>query len=313
MVRMPVGYRSRTRAFTLIELLVVIAIISVLIGLLLPAVQKVRDAAAKAQCLNNLGKQLGLAVHNYQTNRNGKFPSFENTGSKLTSVFIALLPYIEKEDVYQAFRNGTQINGVGAASIGIPTYSCPADRTYQGGVSALSTGGAATLSYAGNYMVFYSPTNTITTAFAHGTSSTIMLGEKYAQCARNAATAATPPTANDSANIWAWNRIDFPLPSATVPASTYADYMPAFGYPTNNPGGAAQGGTPRQQGYALNLSLFQDKPLIADCGLSSSPHTGGMNVALGDGSGRSIAPEVSLTVWQALIDATAAVGPQGDY
>jgi type II secretory pathway pseudopilin PulG len=295
---------------------VVIAIISVLIGLLLPAVQKVRDAAAKAQCLNNLGKQLGLAVHNYQTNRNGKFPSFENTGSKLTSVFIALLPYIEKEDVYKAFANGNAVLTTGgpvASAIGIPTYSCPADRTYQGGVSTLS-GGNATLSYAGNYYVFALPTNTITTAFAHGTSSTIMLGEKYAQCFRNAATAATPPVANDSANIWAWNRPDFPLPSPTVTTSNYADFMPAFGYPTNNPTGAA-GATPHQQGYALSNIIpgGQDKPLIADCGQPSSPHTGGMNVALGDGSGRSIAPEISPVVWQALINAGSTVGPQGDY
>ena len=130
----------RRKGFTLIELLVVIAIIAILIGLLLPAVQKVREAAARTKCMNNL-KQLGLAAHNYHSNFNRFPPGMIRDGGPVTNpevgkrygLFHALFPMMEGDNIVRDFDMtsagfGTNFgNANSRAARTAPVLICPAD------------------------------------------------------------------------------------------------------------------------------------------------------------------------------------------
>lgn len=115
-------------AFTLIELLVVIAIIAILIGLLLPAVQKVREAASRVRCQNNL-KQLGLAAHSYHDTY-GRLPGgIESGGARYSALFIELLPQTEQNPLYQLWDFSNPGNNYAGASpraaTPLPLLFCP--------------------------------------------------------------------------------------------------------------------------------------------------------------------------------------------
>jgi prepilin-type N-terminal cleavage/methylation domain-containing protein/prepilin-type processing-associated H-X9-DG protein len=144
-----VGVISPAAAFTLIELLVVIAIIAILIGLLLPAVQKVREAASRMRCQNNL-KQIALGFHNYHDSI-GRFPGVvDQGGPRYTSMFVELLPYIEQNPLYQQWDFTNPItNGAGRAGTIISTYLCPSHPGVNTPV-VLGSGEYALTTYGGN-------------------------------------------------------------------------------------------------------------------------------------------------------------------
>ncbi len=195
--------RYRT-AFTLIELLVVIAIIAILIGLLLPAVQKVREAAARMSCQNNL-KQIGLGLHNYHDANQVLPPGFlasapYSDGATDTTPGWAwaayILPYIEQDNLYRQLNLKQSVQNSPAIQTMVKAYLCPSDLAPTTAFSvpdafgnaivfaapsryATCVGGDETGSAdATGFGIFYRNSRTRLTDVTDGTSTTIMVGER---------------------------------------------------------------------------------------------------------------------------------------
>jgi prepilin-type N-terminal cleavage/methylation domain-containing protein len=324
------GVSRRRRGFTLIELLVVIAIIAVLVGLLLPAVQKVREAAARMQCSNNF-KQIGLATHNYHDAyqtlppmSNFVWNSYGN--NRETGLFFLLLPYLEQSNLYNSFATATN-NGyydpagwtIVCVTVGqniVKSYICPSDSTNPGHLDLFSEGLTpppyggyipygpfyATTGYVANVLVFdpNPTTRTLITAMPNGTSNVVMFGHKLEYC--------------DGTNYWGIPPGDgiFTDWDATPDQTGTYHPIPGFGWLTYLAKRGNYISAVNQHGHGLQFLTagvamdytdgnlpFQVAPARGNCdpAVLVSPHTGVMVIGLGDGSVRTVSPSISTATW----------------
>jgi prepilin-type N-terminal cleavage/methylation domain-containing protein/prepilin-type processing-associated H-X9-DG protein len=311
------------KGFTLIELLVVIAIIGVLIALLLPAVQSAREAARRAQCVNNL-KQIGLAIHNYADVHN-RFPigrgtrpprPYDITSRYNYSGFSMLLPYLEQVPLYSAINYDltmtSQDGNTTAMATRVTSLLCPSEdqqtpQNWAGNNYRFNEGSNILYAYAetdtGNVNTTMPPPNgpffperSIRLAeVTDGTSNTILAAEKLmgdfnqglATIRRDIYVSPTWPVALEEA---------FRNCEATDNSSI----------PTNGESGS---GAPWLDGF-LHTAIFKavSTPNKKSCYMyparlimsASSQHPGGVNVAFCDGSVRFIKDSVDRVAWWAI-------------
>ncbi|MCI0458793.1 MAG: DUF1559 domain-containing protein [Gemmataceae bacterium] len=332
-------WAPRRVGFTLIELLVVIAIIGILIGLLLPAVQKVREAGSRAESSNNL-HQISLAIHAYH-DANKQFPPYYFSASTTTegtvsgSWMFGILPYVEQGSMYKAAygplvrtydysstTNGRttkrntvtkyRVNGYQAqrGKGVIRIFVSPLDPTYDSVESPAS--------YLINYTVVGSYSRPLNLGkITDGTSNTMLVAEGYAKCGRTlkydySARYRYPyhsESTYDYARTWAYDPFlsRYTVVSTTVRTTNPRSYDSKYSYtgyiyPYFYYYGTTYGGSGTITGNAPTTYLpFQVTPRIGECDYTAAQATtaGGLLVALTDGSVRTVAPSINLDTWRA--------------
>jgi len=297
--------RFLRRGFTLIELLVVIAIIAILIGLLLPAVQKVRAAAARAQSQNNI-KQMGTAIHNIASAYNGYFPpgfgplppTTLGTAANMAGFFTHILPYIEQQNVYtQVFPVAGPVGAMGGAGTAsqtpIKSYIAPADIWN------------STSKYFSSYAVNAGAKNLIAPASA-----------AVNPCFGIGAVGGTAPAPNLN------NTFTFKGTSNTVSVYEYASgsagcwynarVSPAAG--ANPPTAASPSGWCHAIATAAPSVTSQlNTGLSANVGTPTAFSTGSAQVGLCDGTVKSIPSTLNITSWNWACDPSAQAAPPTDW
>lgn len=322
---------SRARsAFTLIELLVVIAIIAILIGLLLPAVQKVREAASRAKCSNNL-KQLGLAAHSFHDVNNG-LPSTRYTTPVGTpsrgnspvwdtiSGFVYLLPYVEQGPLRDSIYNDpTFVNGTSGApwnsgfvqwTVVVPTFQCPSDAGAQTSTGPRNYHMNMGDHYNGSRGAFQAVPQFGTSAEKHsggllgitdGTSNTLLFAERKRPTSANdigrvGITASTIP--NDCRALW--NGKQYSSVATFTPSSRFGDGRSIYAevYTILPPNGPS---CHRNSGWDGDRGFFS----------ATSNHSGGVNAAMADGSIRFIRDSIDTGNQAADSNAVTGFSPFG--
>ena len=288
----------------------VIAIIAILIGLLIPAVQKVRQAATRTQCANNL-KQMALATHSFNDANNQLPPSMGVLNGSYGTAQFFILPYLEQNNLF------TQANGDSYNVLNSPvnTFWCPSDATIIGGIipgNVPASNGLGTLqgaaSYVSNHGVFQFGGKTIVTGMPSGTSVTVLWAERFAYCQYASKGNVTmsawaeywvwasdwPAGTNDKSVNFSWDAPTFNGPNRDNGTGTGSSG--SFTYNTNNGGNPSN----QQSSYQATGIALQPGATVTTCDYQTlqSLHPGMIMVALGDGSARPVSTNVSLTTWQ---------------